>query len=351
MFQELPGVMLGDGLFLKDCRRTSSKTEMERSVKVGIIGVGAVGAATAMAIALRARVREVVLIDRDERRAKAVATDMHYGIPLSPLVKIGSGDYGDLAGAGLAIIAAGVNEKAGGATDRNDPAGRLRLLEPNVTVFEDIVPRLVKAAPQAVILIATNPPEPLVEITCALAGHQHVLSTSTYLDSLRFRVHLAERLQVSPACVDAYVVGEHGTSSVFLWSSARIGGMKVHDILAGRGIGAQEFRQAVEQDVRYANISIIEGIGASQYGIGMVAGRVAEVILRDEQAVFPVGSHIPRYGVALSLPSVVGQGGVKEVLWPEMSAEETRALEHSAETLRSAVAKYANRQEGGGRLV
>lgn len=309
-------------------------------MKAGIIGVGAVGAATAMAIALRSRVRELVLIDRDRARARAVAIDMHYGVPLSPLVTVREGDYGDLAGAGLAIIAAGVNEKAGGAMDRDDPLGRLRLLAPNVKVFEDIVPRIVKVAPQAVILIATNPPEALVEITRHLAGHERVLSTSTYLDSLRFRVHLAERLEVSPSCVDAYVVGEHGTSSVFLWSSARIGGMRVQDMLVRRGTAIDEFRRAVEHDVRYANISIIEGIGASQYGIGMVAGRVAEVVLRDEQAVFPAGSHIPRFGVALSLPSVVGRAGVQEVLWPDMSDEETHALEQSAETLKGALAKY-----------
>jgi L-lactate dehydrogenase len=104
-------------------------------MKVAIIGVGAVGAATAMALALRARAREVILVDRDPVRAKAVATDMHYGVPLSPSVSLTDGDYGDLAGTRLAIIAAGVNEKAGGATDRNDPAGRLRLLGPNVRVF------------------------------------------------------------------------------------------------------------------------------------------------------------------------------------------------------------------------
>jgi L-lactate dehydrogenase len=309
-------------------------------MKVGIVGVGTVGAATAMTLALRARVRELILINRDPARAKAVATDMHYGVPLSPLVRIADGDYSDLAGAGLAIIAAGVNEKAGGATDRNDPAGRLRLLEPNVKVFEGIVPRIVEAAPQAVILILTDPPEPLVEVARHLAGHERVLSTSTYLDSLRFRVHLAERLGVSPVSVDAYVVGEHGTSSVFLWSSARIGGMRVLDMLAARRIGVDEFRRAVEHDVRYANISIIEGIGASQYGIGMVAGRVAEVVLGDEQAVAPVGSHNPRYGVTLSLPSIIGRAGVTEVLWPEMSDDETRALERSAEILRNAVAKY-----------
>ena len=192
------------------------------------------------------------------------------------------------------------------------------------------------------ILIATNPPEALVEVGRRLAGHERVLSTSTYLDSLRFRVHLADRLGVSPACVDAYVVGEHGTSSVFLWSSARVGGMRVRDMLAERRISFDEFRQAIEHDVRFANITIIEGIGASQYGIGMVAGRVAEVVLRDERAVFPVGSHIQRFGVALSLPSVVGRAGVSEALWPEMSDDETHALEHSAETLRGVVRKYVS---------
>jgi L-lactate dehydrogenase len=311
-------------------------------MKLGIIGVGAVGSATAMAIALRARAREVVLIDNNSARAKAVATDMHYGVPLSPIVTIRDGDYDDLTDVPLVIITAGINEKAGGATDRKDPAGRLRLLETNVKVFEDIVPKVVKVAPKAVILIATNPPEPLVEITRHLAGHDRVMSTSTYLDSLRFRVHLAERLGVSPACVEANVVAEHGTFSVFLWSSARIGGMPVANVLAKQNIAFADFRKAVEEDVRYANITIIEGTGASQYGIGMVASRVAEVILRDELAVMPVGSHNAHYGVTLSLPSIVGSHGVEEVLWPDMSDEEVAGLERSAERLKSVTAQYLN---------
>ncbi len=116
--------------------------------------------------------------------------------------------------------------------------------------------------------------------------------------------------------------------------------MPVDDLLKRHNIAIEEFRRAVEEDVRFANITIIEGIGASQYGIGMVAGRVAEVVLRDERAVFPVGSHNPRYGTTLSLPSVVGRQGVIEVLWPEMSADELEGLERSAETLKNAVRKY-----------
>src|SRR5918996_1807122 len=187
-----------------------------KTMKMGIIGVGAVGSAIAMAAASRARVREIVLVNRNRARAKAVATDMHYGVALSPLVSIRDGDYADLADAGLAIITAGINEKAGGATDRNDPAGRLRLLDANVKVFQDIVPKLVKAAPEAVIVVATDPPEPLADVARQLAGHDRIVDAGTYLDSLRFRLHIGERLGVAPDSVDANVVGEHGTSSVFL---------------------------------------------------------------------------------------------------------------------------------------
>ena len=309
-------------------------------MKLGIIGVGAVGSAIAMAAASRARVREIVLVDRNRPRAKAVATDMHYGVALSPTVSIRDGDYADLDGAGLAIITAGVNEKAGGATDRSDPAGRLRLLDANVKVYQDIVPKLVKAAPQAAIVVATDPPEPLVDVARQLAGHDRVMGTSTYLDSLRFRLHIGERLGASPADVEANVVGEHGTSSVFLWSTARIGGMPVRELLARRKIEFDTFRRDVEQDVRFANITIIEGIGASQYGIGMVSARIAEVILRDEHAVLPAGSYNPRFGTTVSLPSIVGRSGVIEVLEPHMSDEERQGLEKSAARLRETVRKY-----------
>ncbi len=120
----------------------------------------------------------------------------------------------------MVIVAAGVNERAGGATDRGDGLGRLRLLDANAKVFKDIVPGVVKAAPEAVIVVVTDPPEPLVDIARMLADHDRALGTSTYLDTLRFRVELAKRLNLSAAEVEAYVVGEHGTSCVLLWSSA-----------------------------------------------------------------------------------------------------------------------------------
>jgi L-lactate dehydrogenase len=313
-------------------------------MKLGIIGTGNVGAAVAMAAVARGRVREIVLVNRNRARAKAVATDMHYGAALTPGLTVRDGDYADLADSGAVVITAGVNEKAGGATDRSDPAGRLRLVKPNVEVYREIVPRLVAAAAQAVIVVATDPPEPLVDVARTLAGpgfgDGRVLGTSTWLDSLRFRTHVAERLGVDPMSVEADVVGEHGTSSVFLWSAARIGGMLVADLLARRGMRFEDFRKAVEQDVRFANITIIEGIGASQYGIGLVSARIAEAILRDERLVIPVGSYIERYGTTVSLPSIVGRQGVVEVLEPAMSDDERQALEQSARRLKETVAPY-----------
>lgn len=306
-------------------------------MKVGIIGMGAVGAACALSLVLRGSAREIVLIDRTRARAKAVATDLRYGAPLSPVTEITDGDYPDLAGAALVMITSGVNEKTGGATDRGDKSGRLRLLLPNAAIYREMVPQIVKVAPQAVLLTVTDPPDPLADIARDLAGHELVLSTGTFLDSLRLRVHLGRFFGVSPQSVEAQILGEHGTSEVFLWSGVRIAGVALDAALAERGTDAAEFRERIEHEVRYANITIIEGNNASQYGIGMVSARIAEIVLRDEHAVLPIGSYNPAYGVTLSLPSVLGRRGVEKILTPVMSQAERDALQKSAETLRQAL--------------
>lgn len=179
------------------------------------------------------------------------------------------------------MITAGVNEKSGGATDRNDPTGRLRLLDTNVGVYREIIPQVVKIAPTAVLLVV------------------------------------------------------HGTSEVLLWSSARVCGVPVAEALSA-GSSPDEFRNGVERDVRFANITIIEGNEASQFGIGIVSARIAEAVLHDEQTVLPIGSYNSKYDVILSLPSVVGQAGVSRILEPAMTEGERQALGQSAEVLRQA---------------
>jgi L-lactate dehydrogenase len=305
-------------------------------MKLGIIGAGAVGTACAFAVVMRGCATELVLLDRNRKRARGVVCDLQYGAALSPAVTLFEGDYQDLAGADMVMITAGINELAGGATDRSDPTGRLRLLDANATIYREIVPRLVKVAPEAVILVVADPPDPLADLARQLAGHDRVLSTGTYLDSLRFQFHLAKRLAVSPASVEALVIGEHGTSEVFLWSGARVGGMPADQALASQSSDVAEARKTVEQDVRYANITIIEGIGASQLGIGMVSARIAEIVLRDERAVVPIAAFNPKFGVTLSMPGILGRNGVCRILEPSMSVEELQGLERSADRLKAA---------------
>jgi L-lactate dehydrogenase len=256
---------------------------------------------------------------------------------LSPAVDVRSGDYSDLKGVDLVVITAGVNEKTGGATDRNDPAGRLRLLDTNVGVYKDIISKLQSTEPEALALVVTDPPDPLADATRIL-GHRRVISSGTYLDSLRFRFHLGRRFGVSPSSVDAYVLGEHGTSEVFVWSSASVAGVPISVLLARLpDRDPEKIHSEIEDEVRYANISIIEGIGASQYGIGMVTARIAEIIARDERIVIPIGCYNPKYGVTLSLPGVVGRKGVLETIEPELSADEREKLARSADRLKAAL--------------
>lgn len=303
-------------------------------MKIAIIGTGSVGKACAMATTMRGCVGELVLVDKNRELAQAVATDMQYGSILSPRVNIYAGDYADLQNATLIMVTAGVNEKTGGATDRNDPKGRLKLLSTNAQIFADIIPKAVKASPQALIMIVTDPPDPLADVARKLAGHDRVISTGTYLDTLRFRFHIAKHFNVSPIDVNAQVIGEHGTSSVFLWSSVQIGGMPLSSLLTQN---IEQFKQRIEREVKFANITIIEGNNASQYGIGMVCARIAEIIVRDERAVIPISSYHEQYKVTFSLPSVLGQQGIKEVFIPEMSPAEEDALQKGAEILQKAL--------------
>src|ERR1039457_970889 len=308
-------------------------------MKVGIIGAGAVGSACLLSMVMRGSSREAVLVNRGRKRAQGVVTDVQYGAVLSPPITRREVIFCNLLRSSVVMITAGVNEKAGGASDRSDPVGRLRLLVANAAIFQDIVPQIHYSAPDALILVVTDPPDALADVVRML-GHERVLSTGTSLDTLRFRFHLGKRLNVSASDVEAVVLGEHGTSSVFLWSSARVGGKKVLDLL-GESQTAQTVREELEREVRYANITVIEGIGASQYGIGMVSARLTEMVLRDDRAVIPIGCYNPTFGVTLSLPSVVGREGVHRLIEPEMSAAEQQGLQSSAEAIKAALSRLS----------
>jgi L-lactate dehydrogenase len=312
------------------------------SMKVGIIGVGAVGTACAKAMLLRGSCREIVLLDVDERRAQGVAADLSHGGVLCPPTRIWVGGHADLADASIVAVTAGINERAGQAIDRGDKLGRLRLLPRNAEIYRDIIPRLVRAAPDATLLIVTDPPDPLADlarrIALELEATNPILSSGTFLDTLRFRLQLALRLGCHPSSVDALVLGEHGTSQVYVWSSARIGGQSVLEYVRGGGDDVDEFRSAVEEAVKFANIDIIEGTGASQHGIGIVTARLVEAILRREGLIAPIGLFQEKYTVTLSLPAIIGRDRLPKIITPALSVEESDALAKSAEAIAEALA-------------
>ena len=295
--------------------------------KVGVIGAGFVGATAAYAMMLNGTCSEIVLIDRDEARAKAEAADIAHGAPLAKGVRAYAGDYPDLKGAALVVIAAGSNQKPG--------ESRLNLLARNAAILASIVPQIVEVAPDAVVLLVSNPVDIMTSIARALHPTPSlVMGSGTILDSARFRQLIGERAGVNARYVHSYVMGEHGDSSVMCWSSALIAGMPVATFMRERKIPWDDkIMDAIAYDVRNAALSIIAGKHATYYGIGIAVNSLADAIINDRHAVFTVSGDSPFDEVCLSLPRLIGRKGILETLMPPLNKDESVALSHSAQVL------------------
>ena len=305
--------------------------------RIGIIGAGAVTAATvASLIAPTGLDPEIIVVNRTHARAVGLAEDFTYAAAATSRARVRAGHYEDLAGADLVIITAGVNEKDGGATDRSDDQGRRRLIPANARAYADMIGQLREVDPTATVLVVTDPPDPLAALARRLAPEMTILSSGTTIDSLRFRYQIGQELGVPASAVDAVVLGEHGTSAVYAWSTARVGGRRVLDLIEESGEDVETVQSRIREAVTYSNISIIEGIGASQHGIGAVVGQITEAIADDSHAIMPVASHREEYGTFVGLPTVLGRGGAVRVLVPELTPQEQEQLDASAAILREA---------------
>ncbi|MCS7189064.1 MAG: L-lactate dehydrogenase [Bacteroidia bacterium] len=304
-------------------------------MKVGIVGSGYVGSATAYALILQGIAREIVLIDIDTKLARAHAEDILHATPFSYPAWIKAGDYDALSGARVVIIAAGVAQKPGET--------RLQLLSRNAHVFEQIIPRIVRVVPEAILLVATNPVDVMTHIAFRLSGlpPERVIGSGTILDTARFQALLGSYLRVAPQSIDAYVIGEHGDSEVLVWSSAHVGGSWIFSFAEERGYPlTEEVQKAIDQQVRYAAYGIIEGKGATYYGIGAGLARLTQAILTDEKGLFTLSILNPHIegisDVTLSLPRIVGSNGVETTLYPTLDERESAELHRSASILKEA---------------
>ena len=312
---------------------------MVRTGKIGIVGSGFVGSAAAYAMVMSGVGREIVLVDLNKQRAAAEANDIRHAVPFANPIDVHAGDYADLAGCRAVVITAGVNQKPGET--------RLQLLERNAAVFRQVVPNILRAAPDAVLVVATNP----VDVTTHLTAHfardfglpsSRVVGSGTTLDTARFRTLLGQRVGVDARHIHTYVVGEHGDSEVLTWSIAAIGGMPLEQFCRERDVTLGEAERAeIDDAVRRAAYYIIEGKGATYYGIGAALARITNVILSDQRSILTVCTPSPEVAavqdVTVALPRLLGGAGVMDEFPPLLNDGEMALLHKSAAIVRAAI--------------
>lgn len=302
---------------------------------VGIIGTGNVGVAAAYSIFQRQVASSIVLVDKNRERAEGEAMDLMHGQPLVGRVSVRAGDYADLSDCQVVVITAGVNQKPG--------ESRLELLNRNAAVFREIAGELDRQAPEAILVIATNPVDILTYVMQRLSQRpaRRVIGTGTMLDTSRFRALLGDIYEVNPRSVHAYILGEHGDSEVPVWSSAMIGGLSImHHVINGRRFDPEVMNTLFER-VRSAAFDIITRKGYTNAAIGLVIAYLVRVILEDQRSVLPVSVNpegdYGQHDVCFSIPCVVGAHGVEYRLAPEVNEEEKRGLEASGQVLRESL--------------
>lgn len=302
--------------------------------KIAVVGAGSVGSASAYALMISGLVSEIVLVDIDRKKAEGEAMDLAHGASFVSPISIYAGNYEDCRDADIIVFSAGANQKPGET--------RLDLVQKNLRVLKDVLPRTVSPEGDAILLMVSNPVDVLTYSALRITGlpPNRVLGSGTVLDSSRFRFLIGEQCRVEARNIHAYVVGEHGDSEVPLWSLANIAGIRVEDFCCMHGVPCLD-RKVISDQVRRAGYEIIERKGATYYAIGLAVRRICESIIRDENSILTVSGLLDgEYGlrdICLSLPSLVNRAGRVRTLAVPMSEEEETALKNSAGVLKEAM--------------
>lgn len=302
-------------------------------MKVGIIGAGNVGSATAFALILRGIAREVILIDNNEKKAISEALDISHATTFAYASKVRAGKYEDLTCADVVIICAGANQKP--------QENRIALMERNVEILKSIISQIMHFATETIILVASNPVDIMTYYTLKISGlpTNKVFGSGTILDTSRFRTLLGEHLGISSKSIHANVLGEHGDSEVLIWSNADAGTIPL-EIFANelnRNLDI-ETKMSIDDNVRNAAYKIIEGKEATYYGIAGGLSRICQAINTNENAILTVSSLQHEIegikDVCISLPTIINKNGIERVLYPKLTAQEHILLKESAKKLK-----------------
>ncbi|MDO4401271.1 MAG: L-lactate dehydrogenase [Coriobacteriia bacterium] len=301
--------------------------------KVGIIGCGFVGSATAFSLMRSGLFSQMVLIDADHDRAEGEALDIGHGVPLNKPMEIYAGDYVDLSDASVVVITAGAGQKPGET--------RLDLVQKNVAIFKSIVPQINASGFDGILLVVSNPVDILTDVTMKLSNlpEERVFGSGTVLDSARLKYALGNLLGVDPRHVHARMLGEHGDSEFPNWGSANVSGIPIDECLHLRGVEHPlERMDQIADEVRHSAYVIIEKKRMTNYGIAACVTKILDCIMRDAKSIMTVSTRVvgtgDAEGVVMSVPAVIGSRGVELKVPLRLNYEEKRQMKASADTMR-----------------
>eukprot|EP01068_Selenidium_serpulae_P007430 Selendium_serpulae@DN4708_c0_g1_i1.p1 len=304
-----------------------------RRKKVAVVGVGNVGIAGAYAMYLRRTCQELLLVDVDKKRAEGEALDLQHGQGLTGRMSVEAVDYDQLGDCQVVVITAGVAQQKGET--------RLALLDRNAKIFRSIVTQLDKYAPNAIIVVTSNPVDLMTYLVQEMSSRpaNRIIGTGTMLDSSRFRTLLGKYYGCNPQSVHGYILGEHGDSEVAAFSTVTIGGLKITE----NKIFGQSFDKAImsgiAKEVTQAAYKIIEGKGYTNLAIGVCIASLVEAILTDKKSILPVSvrmnGHYGLNNVCLSVPAKISFNGVEmdEIDIP-LAADELELLKNSGNLMK-----------------
>ncbi|RVW41174.1 hypothetical protein VitviT2T_023488 [Vitis vinifera] len=321
--------------FFKPIQQAAPPSPTKRHTKISVIGVGNVGMAIAQTILTQGLIDELALVDVNPDKLRGEMLDLQHAAAFLPRTKIlASVDYSVTAGSDLCIVTAGVRQGSG--------ESRLNLVQRNVKLFSCIIPQLAHSSPDSILLIVTNPVDVLTYVAWKLSGFpsNRVIGSGTNLDSSRFRFLIADHLDVSAQDVQAFIVGEHGDSSVALWSSISVGGVPILGFLENQQITfSKETLENIHKEVINSAYEVISLKACTSWAIGYSVASLARTILRDQRRIHPVSILAKGfYGidgdeVFLSLPVQLGRSGVLGVANVHLTDEEAQRLRDSAEII------------------
>ncbi|KAK2356204.1 L-lactate dehydrogenase [Trifolium repens] len=321
--------------FFKPISNAAPPSPTKRHNKISVIGAGNVGMAIAQTILTQDLTDELVIVDNKPDKLRGEMLDLQHAAAFLPRVKINSSvEYSVTAGSDLCIVTAGARQNPG--------ESRLNLLQRNLALFKTIIPPLARHSPETVLVIVSNPVDVLTYIAWKLSGFpsNRIIGSGTNLDSSRFRFLIADHLQVNAQDVQACIVGEHGDSSVALWSSISIGGVPILSFLENQQIAYEkETLENIHKTVINGAYEVISLKGYTSWAIGYSVASLARSIIRDQRKIHPVSVLAKGfYGIGdvevfLSLPAQLGRGGVLGVTNVHMNEEEEQRLRDSAKTI------------------